>query len=121
MSVKCDVYSFGVVLMELVTGRQPIEPEFEENKGIVGWISRNIATRESAFEVMDSRIPEIYKESMIKVLKIAVLCTSHLPALRPFMREVVDLLLEADPLPASSRSSRFYLEMGKLKDFASIV
>lgn len=113
VSEKSDVYSFGVVLMELVTGRQPIEPKFGENKDIVRWISCRISTRESTFEVIDSRIPDIYKESMIKVLKIAVLCTSHLPAMRPFMREVVDLLLAADPYSGSSYSSRFYLEMGK--------
>lgn len=113
MSEKSDVYSFGVVLMELVTGRQPIEPDFGENKDIVRWISCRISTRESTFEVIDSGIPDIYKESMIKVLKIAVLCTSHLPAMRPFMREVVDLLLGADPYPGSSHSSRFSLEMDK--------
>lgn len=114
VSEKSDVYSFGVVLMELVTGRQPIEPDFGENKDIVSWISRKIATRESTFKVMDSRIPDIYQESMIKVLKIALLCTSHLPSLRPFMLEVVDLLLEANPCPASSNASRFDLEKGRL-------
>jgi len=113
VSEKSDVYSFGVVLMELVTGRQPIESDFGENKDIVGWISCKISTRESTIEVMDSRIPEIYKESMIKLLRIAVLCTSHLPALRPFMREVMDLLLKADPCSGSSYSNRFYLEMDK--------
>nr|ABK26727.1 unknown [Picea sitchensis] len=102
VSETSDVYSFGVVLMELVTGRRPIEPEFGENEGIVGWISRNIATRDSTLEVIDSRIPEIYKQRMTKVLKIAALCTDHLPALRPSMRVVVDLLLKADPFPRSS-------------------
>jgi serine/threonine protein kinase len=102
VSETSDVYSFGVVLMELVTGRRPIEPEFGENEGIVGWISRNIATRVSTLELIDSRIPEIYTQRMTKVLKIAVLCTDHLPALRPSMRVVVDLLLKADPFPRSS-------------------
>lgn len=106
MSEKSDVYSFGVVLLELVTGRQPIEPEFGENEDIVVWIHRNIATRKCTLKVLDSRIPEIYKQSMIKMFKIAVLCTDHLPDLRPSMQVVVDLLLAPDPCHRSLYLSR---------------
>ncbi|KAK1287843.1 Leucine-rich repeat receptor-like serine/threonine-protein kinase BAM1 [Acorus calamus] len=34
---KSDVYSFGVVLLELVTGRGPIEPDYGNGKDIVYW------------------------------------------------------------------------------------
>jgi len=94
---KSDIYSFGVVLLELVTGRRPVEPEFGENKDIVYWISRKVLTKEGAFEVLDCRIYESYKDEMIQALKIAVRCTSKLPHLRPSMREVVQMLLEAKP------------------------
>ena len=97
VSEKSDVYSFGVVLMELVTGKRPMEVEFGENKGIVHWISCNISSRESAFGVLDKRVSEYCEEGMMKVLKISVLCTANLPALRPCMREVVQMLVEADP------------------------
>eukprot|EP00253_Pinus_taeda_P007950 PITA_07950 len=106
VSEKSNVYSFGVLLLELVTGRQLIETEFGENEDIVGWIYRNIATRKCTLKVLASRIPEIYKQSMIKVFKIAVLCTDHLPDLRPSMQVVVDLLLAPDPCPRSFYSSR---------------
>ncbi|KAB1212123.1 Receptor-like protein kinase HAIKU2 [Morella rubra] len=94
---KSDVYSFGVVLMELVTGKRPMEPEFGENKDIVNWISRKITTRESVLSLVDSKIPEALKEEAIKVLRIAILCTAALPALRPTMRSVVQMLEEAEP------------------------
>lgn len=94
---KSDIYSFGVVLLELITGRRPVEAEFGENKDIVYWISRKILTREGAFEVLDYRIYELYKDEMIQALKIAVRCTSKLPNVRPSMREVVQMLLEAKP------------------------
>ncbi|GLJ30447.1 hypothetical protein SUGI_0602690 [Cryptomeria japonica] len=97
VSEKSDVYSFGVVLMELVTGKRPIEDEFGENRGIVDWVSHKYFSRESAFEVLDERVSKFCEEGMMKVLKISVLCTSSLSAQRPCMSEVVRMLLEAHP------------------------
>lgn len=83
--------------MELVTGKRPIEPEFGENRDIVSWVHRNLKSRESVLGLVDSDIPEGLKEEAIKVLKIAVLCTTRLPELRPTMRRVVQMLEEAEP------------------------
>ncbi|KAL1564706.1 Receptor-like protein kinase 7 [Salvia divinorum] len=94
---KSDVYSFGVVLMELVTGKRPIETEFGENKDIVDWVCGKLKTKESVLSLVDSSIPQMYKENVIKVLKVAILCTARLPTLRPTMRSVVQMLEEARP------------------------
>ncbi|GMI78463.1 receptor-like kinase 7 [Hibiscus trionum] len=94
---KSDVYSFGVVLMELVSGKRPIEPEFGDNKDIVSWICSKINSKESVLSIVDSRIPDVFKEDVIKVLRIAILCTTRQPALRPTMRTVVQMLGEAQP------------------------
>ncbi|PIA46519.1 hypothetical protein AQUCO_01500218v1 [Aquilegia coerulea] len=94
---KSDVYSFGVVLMELVTGKKPIEAEFGENKDIVNWVCRSMARGENIVELVDSSIPEQFKEYAVKVLRIGVICTARLPALRPSMRTVVQMLLDAEP------------------------
>jgi hypothetical protein len=32
MTEKSDFYNFRVVLMELITGKGPVEPEFTENR-----------------------------------------------------------------------------------------
>lgn len=37
------------------------------------------------------------KDDMMRVLKIATLCTTKLPSLRPTMRDVVKMLVDADP------------------------
>ncbi|KAE8719178.1 Receptor-like protein kinase HAIKU2 [Hibiscus syriacus] len=94
---KSDVYSFGVVLMELVTGKRPVEPEFEENKDIVHWIYTKLRTKETLAEVVDSNISTASKEDAIKVLRIAVHCTARIPTHRPSMRKVVQMLEEAEP------------------------
>ncbi|KAI3460098.1 hypothetical protein Pfo_016761 [Paulownia fortunei] len=94
---KSDLYSFGVVLMELVTGKRPTEPEFGENKDIVDWVCSKLKTKESVVSMLDSAIPEVYRENAIKVLKVAILCTARLPTLRPTMRTVVQMLEEAQP------------------------
>ncbi|XP_068656709.1 receptor-like protein kinase 7 [Aristolochia californica] len=94
---KSDVYSFGVVLMELITGKKPIEPEFGENMDIVWWISSRMTSRESIMGAVDPRIPESQWEEAMKMLRIAVLCTARLPALRPSMRTVVQMLEDAEP------------------------
>jgi serine/threonine protein kinase len=92
---KSDVYSFGVVLMELVTGKKPIEMEFGENKDIVYWVSQSINIQEKMKYLIDARVQENWEqEEAVKVLRIAVLCTTRVPSGRPSMRRVVQLLEE---------------------------
>ncbi|XP_051123842.1 receptor protein-tyrosine kinase CEPR2-like [Andrographis paniculata] len=97
LTEKSDVYSFGVVLLELVTGRRPIEDGYGEGKDIVYWVSTHLNSRESVAKVLDPKVvPELVEESMIKVLRIATLCTTKLPNLRPSMKEVVKMLTDAE-------------------------
>ncbi|XP_042492620.1 receptor protein-tyrosine kinase CEPR2-like [Macadamia integrifolia] len=98
---KSDVYSFGVVLLELVTGRSPFEAEYGEWKDIVYWVSCHLNDREDIHEVFDRRVSDSAKAEMIKVLRIAILCTTKLPSLRPTMRDVVKMLIDADPCSIS--------------------
>ncbi|KAJ6807338.1 receptor-like protein kinase HAIKU2 [Iris pallida] len=92
---KSDVYSFGVVLMELVTGRRPMESEFGDGKDIVYWVAHRLTSRDGITGIIDGSIPESEKEEAARVLKVAVLCTATLPAMRPSMRTVVQMLEDA--------------------------
>lgn len=83
--------------MELITGKKPVEPEFGEGKNITYWVSNKVDTKEGAMEVLDKRLSGLFKDEMIQVLRIAIRCTYKAPALRPTMKEVVQLLIEADP------------------------
>ncbi|KAJ7566185.1 hypothetical protein O6H91_02G091800 [Diphasiastrum complanatum] len=94
---KSDIYSFGVVLMELVTGKMPVELEFGDGVDIVGWVCAKLQTNDGVLEVLDPRLGRASQEDMILVLRVALLCTSVLPIQRPSMREVVQMLIEAHP------------------------
>jgi serine/threonine protein kinase len=103
-TTKCDVYSFGVVLMELATGKKPIEPEFGDTRDIVQWVSGKVAGGGEA-EALDKRLEwSPFKEEMVQALRVAVRCTCSIPGLRPTMADVVQMLAEAGP--AAGRTAK---------------
>ncbi|XVF63362.1 hypothetical protein PTKIN_Ptkin09bG0081700 [Pterospermum kingtungense] len=113
VTLKSDVYSFGVVLLELVTGRGPIEEEYGEGKDIVSWILTHLNDRENVLKILDKEVAsETVQDDMIKVLKIGILCTAKLPNLRPTMREVVKMLVDAEPCTSTSPDNQSD-QMGK--------
>ncbi|CAN6330046.1 unnamed protein product, partial [Urochloa humidicola] len=100
VSEKSDVYSFGVVLLELVTGRPAMVPA-EEGGGaamdLVDWVARRLeGGRDKVMALVDARVTEGWaREEAVRVLRVAVLCTSRTPAMRPSMRSVVQMLEDA--------------------------
>jgi Leucine-rich repeat (LRR) protein len=89
---KSDTYSFGVVLLELVTGKPPVDPEFGE-KDLVKWVCSTI-DQKGFDHVIDPKLDLGFKEEIMKVLNIGLLCASSLPINRPSMRRVVKMLQE---------------------------
>jgi len=93
---KSDTYSFGVVLLELVTGKPPVDPEFGE-KDLVKWVCSTMEEQKGVEHVVDSRLEldmAAFKEEIVRVLNIGLLCASSLPINRPAMRRVVKMLQE---------------------------
>ncbi|KAL4588016.1 hypothetical protein LXL04_000894 [Taraxacum kok-saghyz] len=104
---KSDIYSYGVVLMELVTGKRPIEPQFGDSVDIVEWVRRKIRENKPLTDVIDLTVGNCkhVEEEMILVLRIALICTAKLPRDRPSMRDVISMLEEARPRRKSSSNS----------------
>lgn len=107
---KIDIYSYGVVLLELLTGKRPLDPEFGESVDIVEWIRRKIRDNRSLEEALDQNVGNCkhVQEEMLLVLRIALLCTAKLPKDRPSMRDVITMLGEAKPRRKSSSNSSGY-------------
>ncbi|KAB5534044.1 hypothetical protein DKX38_017130 [Salix brachista] len=89
---KSDIYSFGVVILELVTGKRPVDPDYGE-KDLVKWVFTTV-DQKGVDPVIDSKLDSCFKEEISKVLNIAILCTNPLPINRPSMRRVVKMLQE---------------------------
>ncbi|GAU14301.1 hypothetical protein TSUD_308610 [Trifolium subterraneum] len=92
-------WSSTPMLAKRVGGGSSRSKEFDAEVQALSSIRHVNVTRskEKFMSVVDSRIPEMYKEEACKVLRTAVLCTATLPAMRPSMRAVVQKLEDAAP------------------------
>ncbi|PHT33044.1 putative leucine-rich repeat receptor-like protein kinase [Capsicum baccatum] len=101
---KCDIYSYGVVLLELLTGRTPVQP-LEQGGDLVTRVRHYIRDNSLTPGVLDIRLDLTDKTTvshMLTVMKIALVCTCMSPAERPSMREVVLMLKESDEQEGNS-------------------
>lgn len=91
LSEKCDVYSFGVILLELSTGRHPVE-NAEADFNLLCNDVRSALERGRGPSCIDSELGTASQTEVMQVLKLGLVCTSQIPSKRPSMAEVVQVL-----------------------------
>ncbi|XWS45056.1 hypothetical protein CRYUN_Cryun15aG0103900 [Craigia yunnanensis] len=96
LSAKSDVFSFGVVLLEIISGREPLNIHRPRNEWtLVEWAKPYI--RESKIdEIVDPNIKGGYHaEAMWRVVETALACIEPFSAYRPCMSNIVRELEDA--------------------------
>lgn len=103
VSDKTDVYAFGVVLLELITGRKPIESRRgagEEN--LVLW-AKPLLQQGSIEKLLDPRIKFTKRnlDQIARMIKAADACVHNEESKRPNMEVIISILkgVEANSKP----------------------
>ncbi|GAV58961.1 LOW QUALITY PROTEIN: Pkinase domain-containing protein/LRR_1 domain-containing protein/RVT_2 domain-containing protein/LRR_8 domain-containing protein, partial [Cephalotus follicularis] len=96
---KCDIYGFGILILELVTGRRPVEYG-QVNVVILSEQVSTLLEQGNVLDFVDPSLEEYPEDEVLPVLKLALVCTSQIPSSRPSMAEVVQILqLIKTPVP----------------------
>ncbi|KAJ6765396.1 LEUCINE-RICH REPEAT RECEPTOR-LIKE PROTEIN KINASE PXC2 [Salix purpurea] len=89
---KCDVYGFGVLVLEVVTGKRPVE-YMEDDVVVLCDMVRGALEDGRVEECIDGRLQGTFPaDEAIPVVKLGLICASQVPSNRPDMEEVVNIL-----------------------------
>lgn len=90
---KSDVYSYGVVVLEVLTGKQPIDPTIPDGLHVVDWV-RRCRDRAGVLDPALRRRSSSEVEEMLQVMGVVLLCVSAAPDDRRTMKDVAAMLKE---------------------------
>ncbi|KAI5070773.1 hypothetical protein GOP47_0015116 [Adiantum capillus-veneris] len=101
-TTRGDVYSFGVVLLELLTGKRPVDVCKPRGCGdLVAWV-HEMKKDHKLDQIYDSCLRiKPFQEQMQQLLEIACSCINRNPLKRPVIRDVVNLLNEIGQIKQS--------------------
>lgn len=93
LTQKSDVYSFGVVLLELLTGRKPVDHTMPRGQqSLVTWATPRLS-EDKVKQCVDPRLKGEYPpKGVAKLAAVAALCVQYEAEFRPNMSIVVKAL-----------------------------
>lgn len=94
-TVKSDVYSFGVVMLELLTGRKPLDgSRVRSEQSLVRWATPQLHDIDLLAKMVDPSLNGMYPaKSLSRFADVIALCVQPEPEFRPPMSEVVQALV----------------------------
>lgn len=93
VSESCDVYSFGILLLEILTGRKPIEKLPGGVKRTITEWAEPLITKEKFKDLVDPKLRGNFDENQLKQsINVAAMCVQSEPDKRPTMKEVAEML-----------------------------
>lgn len=96
-TVKTDVYSFGVVLLEVASGRRPVD---DNRIVITDWVW-GLWEKGKLIEATDTKLRRCFNRRVMEGMLIVGLCCVHPDhQKRPTMREAARMLQGEAPLPS---------------------
>ncbi|KAL8242684.1 hypothetical protein R6Q59_012986 [Mikania micrantha] len=96
LTEKSDVFSFGVMLLEIITGRKPIDRTQYLDDNIVDWarpLLIQVLEDENFDTLVDARLQNKYDHTeMSRMVACAAVCVRHLARRRPSMNQIAKAL-----------------------------
>ncbi|XWS42428.1 hypothetical protein CRYUN_Cryun16bG0013400 [Craigia yunnanensis] len=93
LTTKSDVYSYGVVLLQLLTGRVPVDIKRPPGEHVLVSWAKPLLDENDIKELVDPSLGDDYDaEEADRMVLTASLCIEQSPILRPQMSQVVILL-----------------------------
>ncbi|TXG59416.1 hypothetical protein EZV62_013989 [Acer yangbiense] len=108
LNEKSDIYGFGILIMEVISGRNPVDysrPSEEVN--LVDWLKKMVSERNPE-GVLDPKLPEKPASRLLKrVLLVALRCVDPNAQKRPKMSHIIHMLeVQESPYKEDRRAAR---------------